>query len=187
MPLFTQRGMRQGISNATARTSIANATDGIAIPNEKHLAQPETALPRTSPMYGGFDAPHRARWLIYGIRFPKNQVSPLEFRHPYLGNRSWAAIYKPLGSPRTPKSAIDKRVTRRSWIIRLQCIMYLPCRDTLNTRPAFKTTHTSTHLCRRRQGHHPAPPFNATPLLTYFSVVIINETGFFHPIIFVKP
>ena len=37
--------MRQGISNATARTSIANATDGIAIPNEKHLAQPETELP----------------------------------------------------------------------------------------------------------------------------------------------
>ena len=64
------------------------ATDGIGIPNEKHLAQAKTTLPRTSPVYGRFDAPHCAKWLIYGIRFPKTRVSLLEFRHPYLENRS---------------------------------------------------------------------------------------------------
>lgn len=37
-PIFMQSSMRQGTSNATSRTSIATATDGIGIPNEKHLA-----------------------------------------------------------------------------------------------------------------------------------------------------
>lgn len=87
-PIFMQSSMHQGTSNATARTSIATATDGIGIPNEKHLAQAKTTLPRTSPVYGRFDAPHCAKWLIYGIRFPKTRVSLLEFRHPYLENRS---------------------------------------------------------------------------------------------------
>lgn len=40
-----QSSMHQGTSNATARTSIATATDGIGIPNEKHLAQAKTTLP----------------------------------------------------------------------------------------------------------------------------------------------
>ena len=87
-PIFMQSSMHQGTSNATARTSIATATDGIGIPNEKHLAQAKTTLPRTSPVYGRFDAPHCAKWLIYGIRFPKTRVSLLEFRHPYVENRS---------------------------------------------------------------------------------------------------
>lgn len=61
-------------------------------------------------MYGGFGGRDFTRWLMYGTRTAICRVQAVELQRLYSRYPDLGAIHKPLSVPRTPESAIYKRV-----------------------------------------------------------------------------
>ena len=64
----------------------------------------------TRLMYGGFGGRDFARWLMHGTRTAICRVRAVELQRLYSRYPDLGAMHKPFGVPRTPESALYKRV-----------------------------------------------------------------------------